>query len=379
MKTILEKYRQQAKETFNRDFVSKKNVLKLSEEALLSDENKSAISDFMDDIDEDIKQFIWLFYYVQFECDVDFTKDKWVLNSTPYPDECEEKHPGMINAVTYLLARENLRKWTIDRCVPDDIGDAYFERYRYFVSMNQVSHNTYGLCRLFPFLYSYAKPTILRIGRLTYEATEYKDYCEMYENRNGERLFAALPNYSYDDRGLRDGNGNIPGYDICGDKLYAHIFDNLGRITDKPIEIDLNEYKKVLSPGDSVITIHIPEGKKLDIDDVKKSLSDAYELLTQYFEPFKNFVCHTWFIDPSLRGEVIKDSSNMAVFADMFDVISGPDNQNQSIYDHIFKVKHQPIENLIPQNAFQERVLNYVKNGNNLYWSYGVLKKEFEQ
>ena len=108
---------------------------------------------------------------------------------------------------------------------------------------------------------------------------------------------------------------------------------------------------------------------------MKESIKDAAFLFEKYFPPAKAFVCHTWFIDPGLRGEIIKDGSNMAAFADLFDVISGPDNENHSVFEHVFKVKRQPLEDLNPQNDFQNRVLQRAMRGEKIYWSYGVLKR----
>ena len=65
----------------------------------------------------------------------------------------------------------------------------------------------------------------------------------------------------------------------------------------------------------------------------------------------------------------------MAAFADIFDVISGPDNKNHSIFEHIFNVKKQPLENLVPTNDFQKRILARALRGERIYWGYGVLKK----
>ena len=372
---LLVKYEMPAKATFSEEFVNKEKVLAIAEEAQLNADNKKLIAEFMDYADEDLKQFIWLLYYIQFESDEDFIQDIWKLDQIPMPSMAENKYPGCIKAVVYLLAAENFKTWLKERDLPGSMVESYYDRYRYFVSMNLISHETHGLCRLSPFLYGYARPFILRVGRLTFQYTQYKDYCEMYEDELGNRVFVALDNYSYNDIGLQDKNGRVPMYERNGDVLTAHIFDEKGRLTHEPKKLSLKTYKKILSPGDNVITIHIPEGKKLDISEVKESIKDAAFLFEKYFPPAKAFVCHTWFIDPGLRGEIIKDGSNMAAFADLFDVISGPDNENHSVFEHVFKVKRQPLEDLNPQNDFQNRVLQRAMRGEKIYWSYGVLKR----
>ena len=372
--TYYEKYEAEALKTYDGDFFSFSHMKKLANEFGLCDENVKSILHFIINVDENIKKFMWLFYFVQFNTDEDFSDNIWQIDKWMIPEQCEKKHPGMLKACVYLAAAENLRKWVADHSLSDDIFSGYFSRYKYFVELNRVSHNTYGLCRLSPFLYGYAKPFMLTIGRLSYQLIKYFNYCEVYENPEGNRFFAALPTHKYLSNGHIDENGKIPFYYKTTDTLTAHTFDSMGLLTGKPEVIKLGEYKKILSPGDSVATIHIPSGGKLDIDDVKQSICDAYKIINQCLKPIKAFVCRTWFIDPGLR-DIIKEGSNMRSFADLFDVICNEDNENHSLFEHIFVTNRTDLSNLIPKNDFQRKMLARAMRGGKIYWSYGLLKK----
>jgi hypothetical protein len=199
----------------------------------------------------------------------------------------------------------------------------------------------------------------------------------MYEDDAGNRIFAALPNYTYNQRGLQEENGYVPAYQKEGSILTAHLFNEKGRLQPISQRIDTENLRLMLQPGDKIITIHIPGGGKLYPDEVMASIRAADKLFSRYFQPFKAIVCETWFIDPALRDDVVKDGSNIAAFADLFDIICGTDNNNHSIFEHIFKVKRQPLENLEPQNEFQRRMVERAIAGEKLYWSYGVLKKKY--
>ena len=143
-------------------------------------------------------------------------------------------------------------------------------------------------------------------------------------------------------------------------------------------EFDLTEYRLLYKSGDTVVTIHIPEsGGKLTKETVRETFKLADDFLRKYIPEFKTYVCQTWFIDPALRGEVIRDGSNMADFADIFDVICGPDNNNHSVFEHVFKTTRRPLDDLKPENSFQERVLERAKRGEKIYWSFGVLKNDY--
>ena len=373
---LLEKYEHAALACYREDWASAEKVLSIAHRAQLSEENIRLLSDFLSWADSDVKRFMWLFYYIQFESGEVFTYDIWSLDHIPMPAEVESTFPGCIKSVVYLLSWENLDRWVKERDLPEAVSEAYFERYRYLVSLNLVTHNTCGLCRLSPFLYGYSKPFFLCLGRLSFQLLHFKDYCELYEDADGNRLFAALPNYRYDESGLQAEEGWIPVHKKTGDVLTAHVFGDLGHLALQPTQIDLKRWRRVLCPADDVITIHIPEGGRLDTEQVLASIEVAGKVFGKYFPQAKAIVCQTWFIDPHLRGAVIRDGSNMAAFADLFNVICGPDNQNHSIFEHVFKAKRQPLEDLVPTTGLQERILRRALSGQKLYWGFGVLKRE---
>ncbi len=376
-----EKCKADAMQTFDPQFVSREIVIANARDAALSEENIDFLESYFDYADEELLRFVWHYYYLLFESDADFFRDIWQLNKIEVPKEAEEKFLGGTKAVIFLLAAENLKKWGHGKDFDEEmLIESYYDRYRYLISLNYMSHETYGLVRLSPFLYGYAKPFMLRVGRLNYQLLGFRDYGELYEDKDGNRIFAALPNYTYGEDGFQANEGFVPFYEKDEKFLTAHVFEfeNRGRISLEPRKIDLSVYEKKLEPGDRIITVHIPEGGKLETDAVIKSIKEAQGVFRKYFSPIKAVVCQTWFICPTLRGEIIKDGSNMAAFADLFDCICGTDNENHSIFEHIFKVKKQPLENLVPKNDFQRRVVERALRGEKIYWGFGILKHDYE-
>ena len=374
---LYEKYYEDAMSSYNAAFFSVEHLSNLADEGELEEENKKQIIEFLYAADENVKKFMWLYYYIQFKTDEDFHINIWQMDNWPLPKNWEEKFPGMIKACVYLAAADNLREWINERKISDASFKAFYGRYKYLADLNTVSYNTYGLIKLAPFLYMYAKPFGLAIGRLTYQITEFNDFCELYENDNGERIFVATKAKKYDEEGHIANEGFSPVYEQNSSVLKAHTFNDMGLLNKEPIEIDLNVYKKILSPKDKVATIHIPAGPKLTTELVYQSLKDAKKILNENFSGIKAFVCKTWFIDMGIR-DMLNDGSNMKNFAELFDVISADDNKNHSIFEHIFVVKPQPLENLVPKNDFQKRFLDRALRGEKLYWGYGVLKNSIE-
>lgn len=133
---LLSKYEPDANKSFSGNFVSKEHIIKLAAEAEIPQESKDFIAKFFDFASQDILQFIWLFYYIQFETDEDFKFDIWELDKIPMPQEAEEKFPGAIKLSVYLLAAENLKKWIGERGLEYDIVEAYYGRVRYLLELN---------------------------------------------------------------------------------------------------------------------------------------------------------------------------------------------------------------------------------------------------
>ena len=372
---LLDQYRSAADAAYPAGWICAETVLSIAKKAQLSEDFVVLLTDFMAWADEDLKRFMWLYYYIQYETEENFYRNIWALDEIPVPAESEERFPGCLKSVVYLLAWQHFDSWVQSKGLPQSVSEAYFGRYRYLSDLNRVTHNTPALCRLSPFLYGYSKPFMLCLGRLAYQLIPFKDYCELYEDTEGNRLFAALPNYRYDHRGLQAAEGWLPAYERTENTLTAHIFAENGHLRLQPEQIDLQRYHRVLSPEDDVVTIHIPGGDKLTMESVQESLNLARKVFGEHFPQAKAFVCQTWFIDPNLRGEVVRDGSNMAMFADLFDVICGADNGYHSVFEHIFNVKRQPLENLVPKTGLQERVLQYALDGKPMYWGFGVLKR----
>jgi hypothetical protein len=371
---IFTKYEQVARNCFPADFVNKENILSLAKEAQIPKENFEYLSDFLDYADAELMHFIWLLYYVQYESEEDF-KDKYhSIDAWQMPPEAEAKFPGGVGAAVCLLAVENLKKWVKERNLGEDIIDGYYTRYRYFLELNGGNPGVKGMHRLKGFLYAYTKPFFFRLGRLAFEVTKLEKQVEAYVDEKGNRIYVASPEGRFDSDGALNWKAEPPVYLKKGNVLRAQKFNSMGRLEPQVTEIDLTKYKLFLSKNDYVVSIHIPEGGRLDEQSVAHSFDYAKKIIGKYFPYCKAYVCHTWFIDPILVDEIVKKGGNMEKFADLFDKVSVIDSYNGPIFELVFKTAPKPLEELVPQNEFQQKVLNRALRGEKMYWCYGILK-----
>lgn len=381
---MLLKYEETALEAYaeNKYRFSKEYIMKKINEAKLTPGHKKLLADFLDFAhkDDDIIKFMWLYYFFQFETSECFLDNMWEggLDDVPVPDLCEKKFPGALKSVVYLAASDHLKEYLGRKNISGSHIEDYYDNYKRFADLNIVTHNTYGLCRLAPFVYAYAYPFIINAGRFRFQITHFKDYCEVYEDKDGKRIIVATPIYSYDKKGLRDENSSFfPVYEIKNGILKAHTFDSIGRLCESPIEIDLSRNKKILSKEDLVATIHIPAGGRLSDETVDSSLAEAREAMPKIFTDYdiRAIVCQTWFLDTQLR-EILPPESNMIKFQKRFDLVMAADNKNHSLFDHIFNVKPTSLEKLVPKNNFQEIMFKRALKGEKIYWGFGILKEK---
>lgn len=369
-----DKYYNNVIASYNDNFFNIKRAEELMCIGELTADTKNYLTDFLSAADDDIKKFMYLFYYLQFMSDEDFIFDIWELDTIPMPENWEKRYPGAIKSIVYLFAYDHFKNLIEELSLPKECLSGYFNRYRYFVELNKISHKVCALCRLSPFLYAMATARTLVIGRLSFQLKKLFDYANIYEFTNGTRVFAALPNYSYGSDGLQSKDGILPMFEDLGGKIYAHIFDENGRLSPKPSIIDISEAITIYNPGDLCITVHIPEGRKLAMDLVFNSIKNAWTIFKKMYPDLKCIICQTWFIDPNIRS-CLSEGGNLEAFAGLFDVISATDSKLHPLYEHIFKTDKQPVSNLVAKNSFQQRILDHVNKTGRLFWGFGILKK----
>lgn len=381
MQEFFDKFKEDAAKTFagNAWRFSKEEISKKAEAAKLPTEHRDMLLGFLDyaEAHPDVLAHMWQWYYALYESgEVVFPIIR--VQRMPRHEEAETLHKGEMESVIYLAAidafDEFLQKTGL--CNSEfDFLESYRKTYRRMANFNLVRDNTYALFRLGYFLYGYSHPFTLSIGRLNYEITSFKDFCEVYE-KGGKRTIIALPEGAYGEDGLREEEGFCPPYKKNGNWLTAHSFDNEGKLTKEPITIDLNEYRLLYKPGDMVVTVHIPGGDRLNEEAISASISAAKEIFSTHFAHMnlKGFVCHSWLLDPQLRT-VLGETSNILAFQRRFDVISATEDKN-ALYEHVFGVPICPVEELKPTNKFQSSLLDMIKSGRKIRVGYGFLKED---
>lgn len=126
--------------------------------------------------------------------------------------------------------------------------------------------------------------------------------------------------------------------------------------------------------GEKCITLHIPQGEKLDTDSCLYSLKSANAFFETFFPEYE-YRCYTvitWLLNPDLVN-VLGSESNIVKFGKMFTLLGRvPDSDMNE--RRVFGYKKDRA-NYVADNALRKYTLNRIKKGKPLYSYNGYRDK----
>ena len=133
----------------------------------------------------------------------------------------------------------------------------------------------------------------------------------------------------------------------------------------------------LLTKGENVIEIHIPEGEPLDAEECRKSIKLAEAFFKKYYPEYKytHFTIHSWLLDTSLR-EFLKSESNIVKFQELFCIVS--ENKSDAILRYVFKWKttREDLPSCACTSGFAQKVKARALSGGDFFENLGILKRE---
>lgn len=146
----------------------------------------------------------------------------------------------------------------------------------------------------------------------------------------------------------------------------------LGRLQYETVAFPHDTYRDVLKEGDVVYNCHIPSSGALTPEAVMDSLRCAHA----FYKPVSGIlpvVCYSWLLYPPYR-EVFPAGSNMAAFAQMFDVVESKISPDKDDFWRIFHCKPTTKwQNLPNDTSLRRNFITYLQQGNPMGVGLGVL------
>lgn len=142
------------------------------------------------------------------------------------------------------------------------------------------------------------------------------------------------------------------------------------------IEIGRLQYEYEYTKNNvSIIKIHIPKGKKLNLMEVKDSIKKSETELKSIFKLDETkYICNSWLLSNQIYS-ILDKNSNISLFHNLFDIKDGEDCIDD-IMNFVYGINMCNDYNILPeQTILQRKIKEKILKGEKFYLGLGVLKK----
>lgn len=310
-------------------------------------------------------------------------EEKW-----PPLDEYLGEQAGLLNVLVMLSVVPEMQATYRRLGIPTDIlmetvadmklwmeTDIYYLRYKRWGFTPWIAR----------WLYKHWHGELLQFGRLQFSMGAFEGKLYAYRHRQTGQVLAIS------DAGIRyRADGDICG-PCCGespDDWISTLAYTKDAVIGNPIfpnavaqrqtrKLALEEWELVLSPGDKMLTMHVPAGGPLNFAECGESFRRALEAFPRYFPEFhfRGFWTKSWLMDPRL-SVLLPSESNIARMQRelyLFPVIQG---DNQQIYHRVFGWGVTDINAVPWKSSLQKSIGEYLNNGGHFHGGYCFLLKD---
>lgn len=220
-----------------------------------------------------------------------------------------------------------------EKGVPQDVIDATCNMFENQIQDHIDLYGHYGISHYVTWMLEFINNNILRIGRFNIEITTFGNNCVYVE---GDKLSVAS---------ACDSTPIPPGSRI------------------------------IAKPGDTIISVHIPSGDKLDFDKNTEDLRRAGEIVSKCYGEYKLFYCNSWLLDPMIK-KVIGKETNMTRFADRFTRYP-TESTGSSVFHYLYLTSDTENIDALPENtSMQREIKKHLQSGGKILNFQGVFRKE---
>ena len=118
--------------------------------------------------------------------------------------------------------------------------------------------------------------------------------------------------------------------------------------------------------GDPVISVHIPQGEKLELD----ACLDSFRQAEQFWKEKQVYLCHSWLLYPGLK-EIMKPESNILQFQTLFHIVA-VDFEWREAEERIFGELETDPRSYAEDTSLQRAARKYLLSGEKLGSGLGV-------
>lgn len=278
---------------------------------------------------------------------------------------------GLFNVIVLLAGLEAAVKKHGGRGISNQITLDTFSDLELWMRHYRSKYGIWGMEEQ-NWLANHFNGKIFRLGRLQFMPRFYKGQALAFRNiRNKKVLAFSEPEIRYRGDGQVDGTNDI--FDSEGSWLSqlsvneefieGNLISPYGYAVRGVYKILMQEWEEILSKGDPVLDIHIPEGERMSHEICGESLKMAKKFFATHFpeRTFKAFVCSTWLFDSQFQS-ILPPYSNIVRFQREFYLYpyKGSDFQ---VFERVFGSKPKDLSKAPRDSSLRRGVLDFVIGG----------------
>ena len=293
---------------------------------------------------------------------------------------------GAFYLLLILSGIPQIREFHQSHNVPDDIArltyrDTYIWAQQYHdigvIQDGRFIHpgapGAWGLCtRILSWLLGHLYGSLYRVGRLQYKIGPFRQQMRAYRHRTSGQIRVLCES---DLEFRTDGNYNGAGgqedpnawttrltetaREISGNPIYPN-----GHAVRKTITLSLSEWECVLTEGDQILEIHIPEDGPMGFDGCGDSLRQIAQFFPKHFpnRPFKAICCTSWLLDPTYQ-KLLSPKSNIVRFQHECYLFPSSSRGGRSGLERIFGPHTHDLSTAPRDSSMRAAVLDHFENG----------------
>lgn len=272
-----------------------------------------------------------------------------------------------------------IHRFLKERNLPEDVIRSTLGQFEACVFIYSQRFDRLGLSkRYFDWLQHYVDREILNIGRLRFEILTLQDPIYLLRHRESNEQVLLMGGPEINRHGLYTDTPpeEAPVFRSCFRETDGFYEGNpvsvRGRCLKETVRYSKDRYTLILQPGDTCLSVHIPDTGDFSRDACEKSYARAAAIFRQHFPELeaKAFHCHSWMMAPELE-DILKPGSRIIAFSSKYLRYPIP-TRGEDVLNFVFLLKYKTYEDLAEDTSLQRALKKRYTNGQYLYEYGGI-------
>ena len=290
----------------------------------------------------------------------------------------EEKHP-FFALLCLVPSLPKIHGFLEKRNLPADVIQNTLGQFEACIFIYSQRFDRLGLNkRYFDWLQHYVDCEILNINRLRFEILPLPDPIYLLRSRTTGEQVLLMGQAQMNAQGLYADTPPVESASFqavfreTGTYYEGTAVSTAGRCLPEIRQYPKAEYELLLQPGDTCLSVHIPNEGDFSRESCEQSYSRAKEIFGDHFPELdiKAFHCHSWMMAPELKA-ILKPGSRITAFAEKYLRYPIP-TRGEDVLNFVFLLKYKTYEDLAEDTSLQRALKKRYVNGQYLYEYGGV-------